>query len=346
MSQPTNLPGSQGQPYPERQARVRLEQADHLRQQGQLDRAESICHGLTQRYPHYLAALHTLGLIYLDKRNFPRALDCLVRAQMLDPDNWMTLTALSLNYMRLGATEMALRTLHRALAIRPDDASIFASLGEIYRNEGEYNLAEDAYRKALTLDGRLESSKIGLALCLSALGRHSEAASVLQGAIEQGICSLSLLDALATLPQRSVTIDLLKALDLLAASQRAPDAEFKNTAAFIRATALHMAGRYSEAWHQIEAANRPVFAQHKSELKEDIARRERSLVRLRDTPPRPVLTGNHPVTLFILGASRSGKSSLEHLLCSLDGVTAGYETPIVETALRSAYQASALPTQG
>jgi Flp pilus assembly protein TadD len=326
--------------------RAQLEQADHLRLLGQLDRAETLCHGLVRRYPDYVAALHTLGLIYLDKRNFARALDCLVRAQMLDPDNWMTLTALSLSYMRLGAGEMAVQTLRRALAIKPDQASIFASLGEIYRNNHDYKLAEDAYRKALKFDSGLESSKIGLALCLSALGRYTEAAGVLQDAFRQGHCSISLLDALAALPPKTVRINLLNELDLLAARVQPPDAEYKNKFAFARAAALHVAGRHLEAWQQLQAANRPLSVQHKSQLKEEMTRQENSVGRLRDASPRLVATGNNAVTLFILGASRSGKSSLEHLLCSLDGVSAGYEAPIVETPLRRTCQAAAFPPVG
>src|SRR5215475_4496857 len=196
------------------QARRQLQQADDLRRQGQLDRAESICFELTRRYPDYVAALHTLGLVHLDRRNFQRALDCLVRAEMLDPGNGMILTALGLTYMRLGARDMAARTLGQALASGFDDATVFASLGELYRNDHDYTRAEEAYRKALALDGGLESSKIGLALCLSALGRYTEAADVLQDAFRRDHCSLSLLDAIASLPQKSVNIDLAAALDL------------------------------------------------------------------------------------------------------------------------------------
>jgi Flp pilus assembly protein TadD len=344
MSQTRSSLGTQS--HRRRQPRTQLEEADYLRQQGQLDRAESLCFELTRRYPNYVAALHTLGLIYLDKRNFPRALDCLVRAQMLDPDNWMTLTALGLSYMRLGAREMAVRTLNQALAIRPHDASIFASLGELYRSEHDYKRAEDAYRKALKLDGSLESSKIGLALCLAALGKYAETANVLQDAFRQGHCSLSLLDAIASLPDKIVSIDLLSALDLLAKRPRTQDSEFWNTFAFVRAAALHKVGRYSEAWRQLEAANGDSFAQCKSQIREDTARQERSLARLRAASQGPPVTGSSPLTLYILGPSRSGKSSLELLLSPLDGITAGYEAPIVETALRRAYQASAVPAIG
>jgi len=344
MSQSRGSPGTGSGPG--QQARAQLEKADYLRRQGQLDRAESICFELTRRYPDYVAALHTLGLVHLDRHSFQRALDCLIRAQMLDPDNWMILTALGLTYMRLGAPEMAARSLGQALASRPGEASIFASLGDLYRNEYDYKRAEDAYRNALKLDGSLESSEVGLALCLSALGRHAQAAKVLEDAFRHGHCSLSLFSAMASLPHKTLSIDLLRALDLLAARQRTQDAEFTNTFAFARAAALHNVGRYSEAWNQLEAANRTLFAQYKAQIRDDIARQERSLARLRGVPQRPPVAGRNPLTLFILGPSRSGKSSLELLLSSRDGVTRGDEAPIAAAALRRVYQASAVPAIG
>jgi len=299
-----------------------------------------------RRHPGYVAALHTLGLVYLDKGNFERALDCLIRASMLDPTNWMTLTALSLAYLRLGASEMAAQTLDRALVSRPRDASIFSSLGEIHREEREYELAEQAYRQALALDPNMETPAVGLALCLSSLGRSAEAADVLGQAYTRGIRSLRLLHVMTTLPSGTVPIDILGALDQLAARQNITDAAMKNAFLFAKAAALDAAGRHAEAWETLVAANRPLAAEYQAELKANIARRENSLARLRAISRAPQLSMNRelPVSLFILGPSRSGKTTLERLVSSLDQAKAGYEIPIVETALRRTFQAAAIPT--
>ena len=326
------------------EARAQLEQADQLRQRGELDRAEAICTALVRQHPDYLAALHTLGLVYLDMSKFERALDWLVRAQIHDPNNWLTLTALGLCYVRLGAADMAIQTLNRALALQPKDAGIFASLGEAYRNERDYELAENAYRNAQALDPGLESAIIGLALSLSALGKYEEAADILQNAIKRGHPSFALLHVMSTLPQSAVKIDLLKALDSLAPHQRDADADTKNSIAFVRAAALHAAGRYAEAWQQLEAANGSLSAQHQSELKDDIVRREKSLARLSDAKHQPPFAVNGPISLLILGCSRFGKSTLEQLVSSVPGVKAGHEGPVVENTLHRTCQSAGLPT--
>ena len=319
-----------------------------MRQQGKLDRAEAICYPLVRRYQRYTAALHTLGLIYLDKGNFEHALDCLVRASMLDPENWMTLTALSLAYLRLGASEMAAQTLDKALAIRPRDASIFSSLGEIHREEREYELAQQAYRQALTLDPRMETPAVGLALCLSRLGQSAEAAEVLSEAYRRGVRSLQLLHVMTTLPPGTMQIDVLGELDRLSPGANTTEAAFKNRFLFARAAALDAACRHAEAWEALVAANRPLAAQSQAKLKANIARRESSLARFRAVSrPSQFSTGRAgPISLFILGPSRSGKTTLERLVGSLDQIRTGCEAPLVERAVRRTFQAAAIPTAG
>ena len=282
--------------------------------------------------------------MYFDRRSFERALDCLVRALMFDPKNWMTLTALSLTYLRLGANEMAAQTLESALAIRPTDASILSSLGEIHREGREYEAAQTVYRQALNLDPAVESAAVGLALCLLALGQSEEAAGILSDAYGRGHRSLNLLHVMTTLPKNTIPIDVLDALEHLSTDNGAMDATSKNSYLFARAAALDHAGRYAEAWQTLVAANRPLAVDHQSELKANIARRERSLGWICSASPKAFrASSDGPISLFILGPSRSGKTSLERLVGSLFGVKAGYEAPIVENAIRRTCQMAAIP---
>jgi tetratricopeptide (TPR) repeat protein len=64
----------------------------------------------------------------------------------------------------------------------------------------EYEVAQRAYPQALTLDPGLEPATIWLALCLSALGRFSEAGEALSKAYELGNRSLDVLRVMGTLP--------------------------------------------------------------------------------------------------------------------------------------------------
>lgn len=322
-----------------------LEEAERLRLEAKLDKAESICGGLVRRHPYYLAALYTLGLIYFDKGNFEKALDCLTRAQMCDPADWRTLTALALTYLRLGAHAMSIEALQKASDLQPDNASILTSMGEVRRDQREYEAAADLYRAALKIDPNLESAAIGLAICLSSRGLIPEASDVLHTAIRQGHRSLGLLHLVANLPRDLLKVDVLSELDRLAdrAAKSTPDRS--SSYLFARATALDRAGQYDAAWDLLVKANRMLAQTLQTALAADVKRRENAMKRLRDMPPAmpPSDQPDLPVSLFILGPSRSGKTVLENLLATQPGVKPGCEDPIVEIAVRRTLQNAGLP---
>src|SRR5262249_16648760 len=174
---------------------------------------------------------------HVDKGDYQRALDCLVRAAMQDPQNWGTLTALSAVYLQLDAPEMAAQTLERARAVNPQEVSVLLTLGEIYTREREYDLARDIFRQALTVEADLEPAAVGLATSCAYLGQVGEAAQVLEGVIERGKRSLDVLVVLASLPPAAVKCDLLTELDRLAGDDEGYDREqFASFSAFVRAS--------------------------------------------------------------------------------------------------------------
>jgi Flp pilus assembly protein TadD len=338
---------------PLQDAYIRLEEAERLRQQGKLDRAQQICQALVREHPDYTGALHTLGLVLADKQDYQRAFGYLARAAMLNPRSWTTLTALSGVYLALDAPEMAAQALEQARAIKPNDASVLSTLGEIYREEREYELARDAYRQALALEPNLLPAAIGLGWTCSHIGQDAEAAQVFESLYRRGIRSLDVLHALSSLPASLVRIDVLAEIDKLIRDSgqdlaKQDKAKFENVTAFIRAAALDKAGRHAEAWKQLVPANRTHFATMRKEFEDRKEREQASLVRLRTTAHQPpnsgMRDGERAISLFILGPSRSGKTTMEGLVSGLAGVKRGFENPIVENAVRRTFQTSGLLT--
>jgi tetratricopeptide (TPR) repeat protein len=325
---------------------VRLQQAEQLRQRGRFDDAQSLCESLLQHHPDYAGALHTLGLIAGDREDHQQALNYLVRASMLNPRNWMTLTALSGVYLRLGAIEMAKQTIIQALLIEPKQAAVFLLQGDIFREDREYELARDAYRQALAIDPSLVAAAIGLGWCLADLGEYRQAAEIFESLIERGIPLVEPLRALASFPAAAVRIDLLRQLDMVHRQQDESVAQFERAIAFIRATGLDRAGHLAPAWEQAVQADRSVFAAMQADLERlDKSRRE-SLAALQGHHQQSEFRGGdgrQPISLFILGPSRAGKTTMEKLVSELPGVKRGYENPIVENTVRRTFQVSALP---
>jgi tetratricopeptide (TPR) repeat protein len=343
-----SLPGKVGVALkPLQDSFIKLDQAEQLRQHKKLDRARTICESLVRQYPDYFGALHTLGLIHADNGNYQRALDCLVRATMLNPRSWTTLTALGGVYLALDAKEMAAQALEQARAIKPNDANVLTTLGEIYREEREYELAKDAYAQAVALEPNLVPAVLGLGWICSHIGQNGEAADVFKSLINCGMRSLDTLHALASLPASLLDIDVLSELDKVVCGPSEDKTKFNTTAAFVRAAALDKVGRHAEAWQQLVPANREVFVS-KQEALEDAKQRQRAnLSWIRGNAikgGRGNVAEEETVSLFILGPSRAGKTTMEQLVATLDGVKRGYENPIVENAIRRTFQTAALLT--
>jgi Flp pilus assembly protein TadD len=327
---------------PLRDGFIRLEEAEQLQQQGKLDRAQRICESLLREHPDYLAALRTLGLIYADKKNFQQSLNCLVRALMLNPRSWSTLTALGGIYLKLGAMEMAAQTLEQARAIKPKDPSVLVTLGEIYRQKREDELTRDAFSRALEIDPDLVPAAIGFGWASLHLGQHSEAVAAFEKLLKRGVRSLEILTALASAPSSLITIDLLSELDQLERTQS--DAS-DNFISFLRAVALDKCGRYKEAWEQVAPANHAMFVKLADNFRETQQRDRTMLSMLQNNRPVPASDDKHqPLSLFVLGPSRSGKTTMESIVATLEGVKRGYEYPSVENAVRRTFQDAALLT--
>lgn len=344
-----NTAHTAGEPEnPLREARERLAEAERLRQEGKLGAAQSICEKLLARYSDYMGALHTLGLILADKHDYSRALVPLVKAAMLNPRSWITLTALSGVYLRLGAREMAAQTLEQAARLRPDDVNILVTLGEIYRDDREYELAVETFRKALEEEPDLAVATQGLASTLSSLGEDAKAAHLLEGLVKRQGVSVTTLYSLARLPKDVVSVDLVSLLQDVERSTEAHDEEDKIAMEFTRAAIFDKAGRHEAAWARAVAGNRPLAAKYASEIKVADRWQDTSIAELRKQTfhiDRKLRNdAKHPISLFILGPSRSGKTTVEGLVSKIEGVKRGYENPIADTAVKRAFQGAGFLT--
>jgi tetratricopeptide (TPR) repeat protein len=325
---------------------VQLGEADQLREQGKFDHAQKICESLIRKHHDYMAAHHTLGLIHAAKENYDRAFDHLSRAAMLNPRSWKTLTALAGVCLQLRATDMAVLALEQARAIKPRDSNILATLGEVYREEREYEPAKEAFREAVALEDTLLPALMGLGNVCMHLGQNAEAVEVFEGLIKRGMSAVPVLLALSELPLALVNVDLLAELDKLSANQTEGSPEVAEAATFVRARAFGKAGRHAEAWQLLASVNRAMFLARQKDFGYLSERQRNTLTWLQENPIKAVgdnRDSRQPISLFILGPSRSGKTTMEHLVATLDGVQRGYENPSLEKAVRRTLQSASLP---
>ncbi len=325
--------------------RNKLREAESCRRAGKLDTAQAICSKLVAQYPDYAAALHSLGLILADRGQHQEAIAFLTRAAMHNPDNWSVHTALGVAYLSLEATEAAEQSLERARALGPNEAATYATLGELRRDQQDYERAVAAFERASTLEPGLATAYTGLGLALIHLGRLPEAAKALEKSLALAPSNLNTLEALAGLPGALVETDLLSLISTLGARSGTSrqDAKF----AFIHAAALDQRGRHAEAWSGFITANKMMFRDMEPAWKRQREHDLGLVDRLKSAPPVPAAArapqDDMPIPLFIIGPSRSGKTTLEHLLSTIPGVKRGFENLLVEKSVRRSFQDAALP---
>jgi len=325
----------------------KLEMAEKSRQAKQLDRAEALCRELLRKYPDYVGALQTIGLTLADMQKFEEACGYLARAASLNPKDWKILTALSGTYLRSGSSQMAAITLEQAQKLKPDDASILATLGEIYREEREYELAAETHERAYTIDPGLGVARIGYGHACGHLGRNSDAVDAYEKLISEGHNSINTVFSLSQLPTSLISIDLKSCIAGAKIGQRMTQPEFDNLMGFTKASYFDKAKDYDQAWKHLTEANRSLFQIVRKGYNGDAATRANVLQLLRKSPKREPLTKPEDsiISLFILGPSRSGKTTVERIAGNIGDIKRGFENPIVENAVRRTFQESGLITR-
>jgi tetratricopeptide (TPR) repeat protein len=302
--------------------------------------------------PANVAMLNDRGLVAMALNRVPVALADFDRALALRPDFIPALGNRGLALTRLGLNSAALDSVERILAIDPDHVEALVNRGRLLQFFGDGEAAIASFRRVLELKPGLTAAKGALAETCAGLGRFDEAARLCREIVTAMPAAdardrLLALRTLAHLPRAVVDIDVTAQLE---AAQRPADmspVEFETIRRFGAAAILHERGAYEAAWRSLALANEPM--RPTAALDRDARRRRyaASLARVdeaaADLDAAVAFAAGMPILLFILGASRSGKTTLERLLASVAGVRAGYENSIVGIARERVLAASGEP---
>ncbi|MCP4343050.1 MAG: tetratricopeptide repeat protein [Desulfobulbaceae bacterium] len=99
--------------------------------------------------PDHAEALNYIGYTWADKNvHLEKALEYILRADILKPDNGFIIDSLGWTYYRLGDLQRAVKALERSLALIPNDPHIYDHLGDVYRSLKRFKEAREVYKKA------------------------------------------------------------------------------------------------------------------------------------------------------------------------------------------------------
>lgn len=326
------------------QATQKLKEAESLRQARKLQQSKRLCENLLRQYPDYVGVLHTLGLVRADMEQFEDAASHLGKAAMLCPRDWRIHTALSGVNLRLKRADTAIANLEQAQKLKPDDSNIVGTLAEVYRDQKEYELAIECFEKLDPRDDEIRDPRYILATCYEHLGKLEKVAQLYESLMEEGQCNLEVVAGLAQLPESLVSANVSSLLEDLPD----PPADQRPRLDFARAWVCHRSGEHEDAWQHLVAANEPKRQALAEDWRSGRGRRQKQLDWAKSIPVtrnKPKPPEGYPASLFILGPSRCGKTTLEYLVSALPGVKRGYENPIVENTVRRTMQISGCPTR-
>ncbi|NBX01509.1 tetratricopeptide repeat protein, partial [bacterium] len=165
-------------------AAQKMQEAQSLHQQGQLDLAKSIYEEILSRQPQNADALHFLGLLYHQKKENDRALSLMEQSLQLSPDNPIYFANCGMVHKAKGDYRRALACYDRSLELNSDSARTRTNRGNVLASLGLFSEALLEHEKALQLDPRLPEIYNNQGGALQSLRRFEESLSSYQRAIE------------------------------------------------------------------------------------------------------------------------------------------------------------------
>jgi len=119
--------------------------------------------------PDHAEALNYIGYTWADRNmHLDKALEYILRAVALKPDNGFILDSLGWVYYRLGDLQQAVQQLERSVELTRNDPHIYDHLGDVYRSLHRFSEAIKVYKKAYALF-KDEKDKVASKLKIDAL---------------------------------------------------------------------------------------------------------------------------------------------------------------------------------
>jgi protein O-GlcNAc transferase len=149
-----------------------------------LVRAQELYREALAEDPHHLVALHLLSAVLLQTGRNEEAVDLLLRATSLAPNQAMFFANLGEAHRRLGNLANAKECLRRAIALKSDLAEAHYTLGLTMNGEGRPHEAIACFERAASLKPDLLPVYVGLATALLGAGRLDDARQACARALE------------------------------------------------------------------------------------------------------------------------------------------------------------------
>ncbi|MET4216445.1 putative O-linked N-acetylglucosamine transferase (SPINDLY family) [Bradyrhizobium sp. LB14.3] len=160
-----------------------LERALHLHKAGLLTEAQAAYRQLLELAPDQFVALHLLGVLESQAKNYQQAEILLSRAVAVDPRSPEAQMSRGVALNGLQRHDEARESYKKAIALRPNYAVALSNLGNVCLALDLHHEALESFDKALAIDGNLADAHNGRGWALCSLRDYGEAIASLNRAL-------------------------------------------------------------------------------------------------------------------------------------------------------------------
>jgi tetratricopeptide (TPR) repeat protein len=252
-------------------------------------------------------------------------------AIQLDPDHAETHIQFATTLFDLGRYDEALASCDRAITLKSNSAKAFTQRGSVLDRLNRMEEALESFHRALRLDHDYVDAHLGLAWLYARREQWDLACREYEATLSLKQTNMAALRGLATLPEGYLSFD--RASELLQFCSSLQEVAGVASQLFVRAYLLKHMRLIRESFESLTRGNELRF----SDLHQSSQWRrgfDRILVNASTWVPRPIDNepGSARKLLVVLGPSRSGKTTLERLICSDKTFMAGFEAGGVKHA--------------
>ena len=299
--------------------------ANALKEKGDLDASIDSYKQALKIKPDYAEAYSNMGIALNDKGDLDASIDSYKQALKIKPDFAAAYNNMGIALKDKGDLDASIDSYKKALKVKPDFAEAYSNMANALKEKGDLDASIDSYKQALKIKPDYAEAYSNMGNTLEELGRLDEAETSYTQAIALEPDSENAAQNMVKLPVGQLDLKILALLDkaLLVQSE-----SVKNQASyyFFKANLLKHKGLMERSFDEFCKANKLRW----EEVREQFATYDRActgnLNRIRQwTPNAPELVESGLTKLFLVGPSKSGKSSLEHALSRSSQVKPLYE---------------------
>ncbi len=317
--------------------------AGALRDGGDLDEAIAHYRQAADLDPDSAEAFNNLGIVLEARGRTDEAIAAYRRAIAIKPDYAAAHNNVGNALRAREKLDEAIASFRRALEIAPEMAVAHNNLGIALRTQEKIDEAIASYRRALEIDPGYAEAHNNLGNIFKDLGRNDEAVACYDRAIEIRPDFAEAHFNRAKLHTFYAGDPALEKLKEFHERGDVPE-EHKSNLFYSLGKAHDESGLYDEAFEFYRRANEEKGKEHAFDPRNH--RRGRNEVINAFREPRPVSgarsEGEHPIPIFVVGMSRSGKTLVESLLAQHPDVHGAGETHHWTEAMQAVLAESAI----